>query len=292
MMPRAAVTPHPGRNRRAAVPQPEVPRGRPGKVFLVGAGPGDPELITVRGLACLRRADVVVYDRLVHPQLLDEAPAWAEKIYVGKAPGRHSVPQEEIQDLLVRCALAGETVVRLKGGDPFVFGRGGEEAAACAAAGVSWEVVPGVSSAVAVPAAAAIPVTHRDSSASFAVVTAHRSADAGEPDWAALAKIDTLVVLMGVARLAQVAAALIHHGRGAETPAAVVERGTLPEQRVITGTLGDLAGRAAAAGVRSPATVIVGPVVELGSRLAALQQQGRETSGAEVITLPWVALSG
>jgi uroporphyrin-III C-methyltransferase len=237
-------------------------------VYLVGAGPGDPELITVRGLRRLREADVVVHDRLVHPDLLAEAPAGAERIDAGKAPrrsGRPSASQEAIHALLVDRARAGRVVVRLKGGDPFVFGRGGEELLACAAAGVPCEVVPGVTSAVGVPTAAGIPLTHRGLAASFAVVTAHRAADLDDVDWPALARADTLVVLMGVARLPYVAAALIRAGRPRTTPAAIVERGTWEDERVVVGTLADLAARAAAAGVRSPATIVVGETVALAA---------------------------
>ena len=244
-----------------------------GIVYLVGAGPGDPDLITVKGLKCLARADVVVHDRLVHPALLEEAPAEAERIYVGKRCGHHSTPQERIHELLVTHARAGRTVVRLKGGDPFVFGRGGEEAAACAAAGVEWEVVPGVTSAVSAPASAGIPVTHRGVAASFAVVTAHRARGEDDPDWRALAAVDTLVVLMGVKRLPEVTAELLRAGRDPATPAAVVERGTLPGTRVVRGTLEDLAVRTAEEGIRSPATVVVGAV-------AALREEFLATHGA------------
>ena len=210
-----------------------------GIVYLVGAGPGDPELITVRGLACLRRAHVVVYDRLVCRSLLDEAPPGAERIFAGKRPGHHTLRQEQINALLVERAQAGQVVVRLKGGDPFVFGRGGEEAAACAAAGVRCEIVPGISSALAVPALAGIPVTHRHVSSAFAVLTAHSAGTEEDAalDWGAFAAIDTLVVLMGVQRLAEVASALIEHGRDPDTPVAIIERGTQPDERVITGTL-------------------------------------------------------
>jgi uroporphyrin-III C-methyltransferase len=252
-----------------------------GKVYLVGAGPGDPELLTVKGLSCLRRADVVVYDRLVGRELLAEAPAGAELVFAGKAPGRHSCAQGEIDALLVRRARAGKVVVRLKGGDPFVFGRGGEEALACAAAGVDWEVVPGVTSAIAVPAAAGIPLTHRGLSAGFAVVTGHCMAE-DRVDWAALARIDTLVVLMGLARLPWVAEALVRHGRPAATPAAAVERGTLPGERVVVATLGDLPARAAAAGLESPTTVVVGEVVRL--RAALVPEIPEVAVDAEVAT--------
>jgi uroporphyrin-III C-methyltransferase len=239
-----------------------------GIVYLVGAGPGDPELLTVRGLRCLRQADVVVYDRLVDPRLLAEAPPAARRIYAGKSPGRQAMRQDEIDALLVRQARAGRVVVRLKGGDPFVFGRGGEEALACAAAGVAWEVVPGVTSAVAVPALAGIPLTQRGMAASFAVVTGHCAGD-DRLDWGALARIDTLVVLMGAARLAAVAALLRRHGRPAETPAAVIENGTCEGERIFTGTLADIADLAAAAGLRSPATAVFGEVVRLRPALLA-----------------------
>jgi uroporphyrin-III C-methyltransferase len=251
-----------------------------GVVYLVGAGPGDPELITVRGLACLRRADVVVYDRLVSEALLDEAPPEAERIFAGKFPGCHALSQERINAILVERALAGLTVVRLKGGDPFVFGRGGEEVAACAAAGVPCEVVPGVTSAIGVPAAAGIPVTHRGIARSFAVVTGHpvRGSE-DELDWEALARMDTLVVLMGVERLGVVAETLRARGRDGATPAAVIERGTLPGQRVVTGTLADIAARARASGVTAPATVVIGGVVGLAAvapppRLATVLEAG------------------
>lgn len=246
------------------------PQDRAGIVYLVGAGPGDPELITVKGLRCLAHADVVIFDRLVHPALLDEAPTRAERIFVGKRCGHHSVPQKEIEALLVERARAGKVVVRLKGGDPFVFGRGGEEAAACAAAGVRWEVVPGVTSAVAVPASAGIPVTHRGRAASFAVVTAHRAKGEDRPDWRALNGVDTLVILMGVSRLPAVTAELIAAGRDPATPAAVVERGTLLGSRVVSGTLRDIAERAADVSVRSPATIVVGAVAAMREELLAM----------------------
>lgn len=241
--------------------------GRPGKVYLVGAGPGDPGLITVKGLHCLRRADVIVYDRLVSENLLDEAQPGAELIYAGKAPRQHALAQHQINALLVARARASKTVVRLKGGDPFVFGRGGEEAEACAAAGVAWEIVPGVSSAVGVPGWAGIPVTHRGVAGAFAVVTAHR-ADAGadaadDVDWSALTRIDTLVILMGVERLSHIVALLIAHGRPPATPVAVIENGTLPSQRVTTGPLASIAQRASERDVQSPATIVVGDVVAL-----------------------------
>lgn len=245
--------------------------GAPGMVYLVGAGPGDPRLITVLGLDRLRQADVVVYDRLVSPRLLDEAPRQAERIFVGKAPGEHSCRQEEINGLLVRHARAGRIVVRLKGGDPFVFGRGSEEAMACAEAGVPWEVVPGLSSAVSVPALAGIPLTHRELAGGFAVVTGHcsstKGAEGDRQDWSALARVETLVILMGLSRLPEIAAALLFHGRGADTPVAVIAQGTLPGERTVTATLGTIAGDVAQAGLRAPATIVVGEVVRVRERL-------------------------
>jgi uroporphyrin-III C-methyltransferase len=241
----------------------------PGIVYLVGAGPGAPDLLTVRGLRCLRKAEVVVYDRLIDPELLEEAPPTADRFYVGKWSGSqgHSCPQEEINALLVRHAQAGRTVVRLKGGDPFVFGRGGEEALACAEAGVRWEVVPGISSALGVPASAGIPVTHRETAGAFAVVTGHCTGP-DRLDWSALSRIDTLVVLMGVGRLPEIAAILLYHGRPAHTPVAVIEQGTYANERTVTGTLGDIAEIATREGVGAPATIVIGEVVRVREALA------------------------
>ncbi len=233
-----------------------------GRVILVGAGPGDPELITVRGARALAEADVVVYDRLVAPALLDLAPPGAERIYVGKEPGRAATPQREIERLLVDRALHGATVVRLKGGDPFVFGRGGEEMAACAAAKIPCEVVPGVSAAVAAPAAAGIPVTHRGVARSFAVVTGSTAHD-DEVDLSRVAGADTLVVLMAAGRLAQTCADLIAAGRPADEPAAIVQWAWTPEQRSVVGTLTDLPILAEAASIGPPATLVVGSVAAL-----------------------------
>jgi uroporphyrinogen III methyltransferase/synthase len=244
-------------------------RAGEGTVALVGAGPGDPGLITVRGLELLRRAHVVVYDRLVHPSLLDEAPR-ARRIFAGKASGHHTLPQERINALLIMHAKRGRRVVRLKGGDPFVFGRGGEEADALARAGIPFQVVPGVSSAVAVPAYAGIPLTHRGVASSFAVVTGHEEAGKRESsvDWARLARsVDTLVILMGLKSLPRVARALIAHGRPAATPAALVRWGTTEIQETVVGTLADIAVRAARARLEPPVVVVVGDVVALRDRL-------------------------
>ncbi|MDR7438847.1 MAG: uroporphyrinogen-III C-methyltransferase [Armatimonadota bacterium] len=234
-----------------------------GRVYLVGAGPGDPELITVRGLRVLRGAEVVVYDRLVHPRLVAEAPREAERIFVGGQGAMDRLSQEEINRLLVERARAGKRVVRLKGGDPFVFGRGGEEVEALRAAGVPYEVVPGVTAAVAVPGAAEIPVTHRAYSSGFAVVTGHECGGPSDLDWGALVRVPTVVVLMGLRRLSQVVDRLVAHGADLDVPAAVISRGTLPEQRVVVGRLEEIVQKAAEATLPSPATLVVGRVVRL-----------------------------
>jgi uroporphyrinogen III methyltransferase/synthase len=229
-------------------------------VYLVGAGPGDPGLLTVRGAEVLARAEVVIYDRLSVASLLDLAPAGAERIAVGKAPGRATVSQADINALLVERGKAGQEVVRLKGGDPFVFARGGEEAAALLDAGVPFEVVPGITSAIAAPAYAGIPVTLRHSSTSFTVVTGHEDPDAGEDgtvDWESIAKVGgTIVILMGVARMAAIADRLVAGGLPPDTPAAAVQWGTRPEQRAIRAALGTIATMELA----SPAVIVVGDV--------------------------------
>ena len=240
-----------------------------GKVVLVGAGPGDPELITLRGLRWLRRAEVIVYDQLAAPELLGEAPEDALRIFAGKSAGRHCLEQSAINAVLIHHARRGRLVVRLKGGDPFVFGRGGEEILACARAGVAVEVVPGVSAAVAVPAAAGIPVTHRGLASSFAVVTGHE--DPAKPesavDWERLATaVDTLVILMGVGTLPRITARLLAAGRRADTPAAVIHRGTTEAEETVVGTLGDIAARAAQ--LQAPAVIVIGEAVAFRSLLA------------------------
>jgi uroporphyrin-III C-methyltransferase/precorrin-2 dehydrogenase/sirohydrochlorin ferrochelatase len=236
----------------------------PGQVVLVGAGPGDPELITVKGRRLLARADVVVADRLVPGLLLDELRPDVELVDASKIPYGPSKTQDEINRVIVERALAGAFVVRLKGGDPYVFGRGGEEAIACAAAGVPVTVVPGVTSSIAAPALAGIPVTHRGVAHDFTVVSGHVAPDnpASLVDWPALARMrGTLVVLMGLKNLPAIAATLLDHGRAAHTPAAVVQEGTMGSQRVVRTTLGAVAADAAAAGIRPPAVVVVGEVV-------------------------------
>src|SRR5690348_10372088 len=210
-------------------------------VYLVGAGPGDPGLLTVRGRELLERCDALVYDRLADPRIVALAPAGAERTYAGKGPNRHALSQEQINDLLVELGGRCRCVVRLKGGDPFIFGRGGEEALALEEAGIEWEVVPGISSAYAVPAYAGIPVTQRGMAAQFTVVTGHEDPDkeSSDLDWTSLAATPgTLVFLMGVRSLAGNAARLIEHGMSRDTPAAVISQGTRPGQRTVTSTLG------------------------------------------------------
>jgi uroporphyrin-III C-methyltransferase/precorrin-2 dehydrogenase/sirohydrochlorin ferrochelatase len=234
-------------------------RAAAGHVALVGGGPGDPGLITTRGRRLLAEADVVVVDRLAPRVLLDGLDDDVVVIDVGKTAGNHPVPQEQINQLLVEHARAGRRVVRLKGGDPFVLGRGGEEALACVAAGVPVEVVPGVTSAISVPASAGIPVTHRGRSRQVTIASGHEGLD-----WASMAALEgTLVLLMGVNGLAEAAAALVEHGKPADTPVAIVESGFLPEERTTVGTLATIAELAAERGVKPPAVVVVGTVVDL-----------------------------
>ncbi len=233
-----------------------------GFVYLVGAGPGDPRLITVRGVECLRAADVVAYDRLASEELLGHCRPGADLRYVGKDPDDPSMAQLAISELLVAEARAGRVVVRLKGGDPFVFGRGGEEALALREAGIPFEVVPGVSSAFAVPAAASIPLSMREVASNFAVVSAHRSGLDAQP-WEALAQIDTVVFLMGAAHVAEICARLVAAGRDPQTPAAAVERGTTPLQREVWAPLEELPVVFEEAGLRAPSVIVVGEVTAL-----------------------------
>lgn len=243
----------------------------PGTVFLVGAGPGDPGLLTLRGAELLSRADAVVYDALANPVLLERSPSDAERVYVGKRGGEHTRTQEEINALLVELARRHAVVVRLKGGDPFVFGRGGEEALALVEAGVPFEVVPGVTAGVAAPAYAGIPVTHRGLASSVTLATGHEDPEKAESDldWGQLARgAGTLVFYMGVGRLRANFDRLVEAGRPADTPAAVVEWGSRPRQRVVSGTLRTLPGLVEEAGIGAPAVVVVGEVVRLRERLA------------------------
>lgn len=237
-----------------------------GKVYLVGAGPGDPGLVTMKGVECLREADVVVYDRLVNGHLLDNASDGAERIYVGKMPGSKAMEQDEINDLMVARAKDGATVVRLKGGDPFVFGRGGEEVQALAEADVPFEVVPGVTSAIAAPAYAGIPLTHRGVASSFTVVSGAEdpSRDAPGTDWSALARSrSTLVVLMGWETRERVFESLMDAGMNPSTPAALVQWGTTPQQRKIVSTLSSIAREGEKAGISAPVVAVIGNVVGL-----------------------------
>ncbi len=241
-----------------------------GRVFLVGAGPGDPKLLTLRGVECLRQAEVVIYDRLAAPELLEHAPASAERIFVGKGAGQHTMSQEQINELLVDRAQAGRMVVRLKGGDPYVFGRGGEEALFLAQACVAFEVVPGITSAIAGLSYAGIPVTHRGIATSFAVITGHE--DPAKPDsaidWARLARgADTLVFLMGIEHLNEIVGHLRASGRPARQPAAAVRWATTSRQEAVFGSLGDIVERVREAELGPPALVVVGDVVRLHEQL-------------------------
>jgi len=262
----------------------QPPDIEPGIVHLVGAGPGDPGLITAKGLAILRSADVVVYDRLVAPSLVAEAPPAAERVFVGKrAHGRGAgVEQADINALLVDRARDGRMVVRLKGGDPFVFGRGAEECEALRAAGVPVHVVPGVTSATAVPAAAGIPVTDRRLASAFAVVTGHECDGPSDLDWEALARMPTLVLLMGLSALPEATARLLAHGADPDTHAAVIASGTLPAQQTVVGTLATIAVVAAEACLEPPATVVVGEVVRAAGALSDHTAAGAAWAGASV----------
>lgn len=241
-----------------------------GKVYLVGAGPGDPGLLSIKAMECLQAADAVVYDRLADPRILAYAKADAEMIYVGKASANHTMRQPDINKLLVKLAAEGKTVTRLKGGDPFVFGRGGEEAIELLNAGLSFEFVPGITSAIAVAEYAGIPVTHRHVATSFAVITGHEDPTKNEStiNWNGLAtSVDTLVFLMGVENLTNITKNLIANGRSADTPAAVIRWGTKPEQRTLITTVGNAAADVAAANLKPPAIFIVGNVVKLRQQL-------------------------
>ena len=246
-----------------------LPAFEPGSVWLVGAGPGDPGLLSLYGLHALQHADVIVYDALVDTRILQLARPGATLEFAGKRGGRPSPSQPDISDRLIRHARAGQRVLRLKGGDPFVFGRGGEEIEALAGEGVAFEVVPGVTAAAGAAAYAGIPLTHRDYAQTCVLATGHLKDGSAQLDWAALARPrQTVVIYMGVGGLAQICAGLIEHGLAPELPAALVEKATWPGQRVVEGTLATLPAAAAAAGVKPPALFIAGEVVRLRERLA------------------------
>jgi uroporphyrin-III C-methyltransferase len=240
-----------------------------GKVYLVGAGPGDPELITLKGKRCLEAADVILFDELANHELLQFADTTSELIYVGKKPGKHCADQREIEALLIERARRGKTVVRLKGGDPFVFGRGGEEAQALSAAGIPFEIVPGISSALAVPAYAGIPVTHRARASSFAVVTGHKVAGAEHcVNWRDLVRgVDTLIILMGVENIDAIMNALVAEGCDPQRPVALIQSGTRVDQRTLIGTVLTIAELAVQCRFKPPAVIVVGLVVEMADEL-------------------------
>ncbi len=241
-----------------------------GKVWLVGAGPGDASLITVKGLNCIRSAEVLVHDRLVNPELILEANANCLIINVGKTPNHHPIPQEQINAILVEHACAGRNVVRLKGGDPYVFGRGGEEAQALHEENLTFEVIPGISSSIGGLAYAGIPVTHRNYASGFHVVTGHMSQGNEPQDWHALAKLNgTLIILMGMTRLAEICQQLIAGGKSADTPAAVVMHASQERQAMATGTLRTIHQEAQHKNLKSPAIIVIGDVVRLSDILAA-----------------------
>ena len=241
-----------------------------GKVYLVGAGPGDPQLLTIKAVKLLKEADVVIFDRLVSEDIMCLAPEKAEKIYVGKRTGNHEVPQEKITEIIIEKAQAGGKIVRLKGGDPFVFGRGGEEAEALVEKGIEFEVVPGISSSVAAPMYAGIPLTHRDYAASVAIITGHRAGDAEKPiDWAKIAAaVDTMVILMGVESLDGIVGKLLEGGVSPSKPVAIVESGTYPKQRTLISTLGNIVKDVEEKQIKPPSVIVIGEVANLGRKLA------------------------
>ena len=286
-----------------------------GKVYLVGAGPGDPELITAKGLRCLKEADVIIYDHLINDRFLNDAPTKTEKVNVGKQVGKKVLEQKEINRLLIKEARKGKTVVRLKGGDPFIFGRGGEEAEALAHSSIPFEVVPGVTSAVAAPAYAGIPLTHRGVASSVAIVTGHEdpAKEVAAVNFKKIAQgVDTIVCLMGVGKMELIIDQIRKGGKSPETPAAIVERGTYAHQRVVEGRLKDIFSKAKKAGVKPPAVIVVGEVTQLRNTIAwfeslpltgktimvtrAKEQAGPfvdslEQAGARVIPFPTIEIA-
>ena len=247
-----------------------------GKVYLVGAGPGDPKLITVYGVECIQQADVVLYDRLVNNELLKYAKPEAELIFCGKQPGKHHIIQEQIHELLIEKATVGKIVTRLKGGDPCIFGRVGEEAEILAANGIPYEIVPGITSGIAAPAYAGIPVTHRDYASSFAIVTGHGREEKEQDDlnWPALAQgIDTIAFYMGIGNLNYICTRLIENGKSPDTKAAIIQWGTTARQKTVTGSLKNIEERTLQAGITHPAIVLVGDVVGMREKLNWFQEE-------------------
>ncbi|MBO0960048.1 uroporphyrinogen-III C-methyltransferase [Neobacillus sp. MM2021_6] len=245
-----------------------------GKAYIVGSGPGDPELITVKALKCIQQADVILYDRLVNRELLAEAKRECQIIYCGKQPAHHTMKQETINHLLVKFTKQGKTVVRLKGGDPFVFGRGAEEVETLAKNGLSYEVIPGITAGIAAPANAGIPITHREMGSSFAIVTGNRKN--GEPrdvDWKSLAlAVDTIAIYMGIRNLGYICQELMCQGENEHTPVAVIEQGTTMNQRVVTGSLRSIATIVEKERIKNPAIVVVGEVVRFREKILPFQQ--------------------
>lgn len=251
-----------------------------GKVYLVGSGPGDLGLLTLKGLELLKKADVIIYDRLVSKAIIQEIPSKTRKLYVGKSTGKHSVPQENINKLMIKEATEGKKVVRLKGGDPFIFGRGGEEAQSLFSASIPFEIIPGISSASAVPAYAGIPLTHRDYASSAAIVTGHEgwAKKGSQVNWEGLAKaVDTIVILMGVSSLESTIKGITKGGRDKGTPVAIIEDGTTRKQRVTIGKLSDIVERVRKKKVAPPAVIVIGDVVKLRKELAWLRGSKRES---------------
>lgn len=244
-----------------------------GKAYIVGAGPGDPELLTIKALKCIQQADVILYDRLVNPIFLNETKQDCEIIYCGKQPSCHTLQQEEINQLLVDYTKQGKNVVRLKGGDPFVFGRGAEEVEMLVRNGLPVEVVPGITSGIAAPAYAGIPITHRELGSSFAVVTGHRSS--GKPtdiDWKSLASaVDTLAIYMGIGNLSYISGELMKHGKRADTPVAIIQQGTTADQRTVTGTLASIHKIVEQEGIKNPAMIVIGEVVTFREKIQQME---------------------
>ncbi len=245
-----------------------------GKVYLTGAGPGDIDLLTVKALRVVREADVIIYDRLANPDILKEAKPGCEFVYVGKEDGRHTLPQDQINEVIYKKAMENESVVRLKGGDPLVFGRGGEEAKYLRERGVEFEFIPGVTSAISVPAYAGIPVTHRGVAVSFKVVTGHETPNKehSQVDWESMKADETIIFLMGLHNLRNIAENLVKVGRPKDTPCAVISKGTTPDQKSVTGTLENIYEKVKDAQIQTPALIVVGKVVELKKDLEWIEE--------------------